>query len=204
MLPFLYRTVATVLAGARANRLCRHALVPRTGNFAWVDQVHEGPRCCWLSMFLPSRPAHDILICTSRTTTSCRCTASALMSLRRFGTDAMYACEMGAHGLQGIDMWSVGCILGEVLGGKAMFQGRFHGPHEVWALVARQGNGKAMVPLWMHHAAAMRPFVRSSVCSFVCPRCGRDIDDEPNRENTRDHGQSAPPSGCADGMRPTA
>ena len=124
MLPFLYRTVATVLAGARANRLCRHALVPRTGNFAWVDQVHEGPRCCWLSMFLPSRPAHDTLICTSRTTTSCRCTASALMSLRRFGTDAMYACEMGAHGLQGIDMWSVGCILGEILGGKAMFQGR--------------------------------------------------------------------------------
>jgi hypothetical protein len=30
---------------------------------------------------------------------------------------------MGVHGLQGIDMWSVGCILGEVLGGKAMFQG---------------------------------------------------------------------------------
>ncbi len=67
---------------------------------------------------------------------------------------------------------------------------------------ARQG--KAMVPLWMHLAAAMRPFVRSSVCLFVCPRCGRDIDDEPNRENTRDHGQSAPSSGCADCMRPTA
>ena len=47
-----------------------------------------------------------------------------ILSLHRFGTDAMYACEMGAHGLQGIDMWSVGCILGEILGGKAMFQGR--------------------------------------------------------------------------------
>ena len=46
-----------------------------------------------------------------------------ILSLRRFGTDARYTCEMGVHGLQGIDMWSVGCILGEVLGGKAMFQG---------------------------------------------------------------------------------